>query len=229
MARARELRSSTATTRRHRLYEQFAGFNRLEPLVIADIVAAPADRRRPAARARARPRRAGAEAGRRPDAAPPRPRGGRARGRSSRTSRTTSRAPRTAARCHPRSTQRCSRVPGGSGPAVEALRLACRIDVDDLTGTTAGGVHLATMGGVWQALVFGFAGVRASAQGLEPRPASARGLGRARAAPEVSRLSGSHPHASTTRSRSTPIRPCRSPCAGGWAAASSVGEKTGRR
>jgi trehalose/maltose hydrolase-like predicted phosphorylase len=59
---------------------------------------------------------------------------------------------------------------GRFGPALEALRLASRIDVDDLTGTTAGGVHLATMGGVWQALVFGFAGARASAGGLELDP-----------------------------------------------------------
>jgi trehalose/maltose hydrolase-like predicted phosphorylase len=56
------------------------------------------------------------------------------------------------------------------GPALEALRLAAHIDVDDLTGTTAGGLHLATMGGVWQALVFGFAGVRASSAGLDVDP-----------------------------------------------------------
>ena len=34
--------------------------------------------------------------------------------------------------------------------------IACRLDLDDLTGTTAGGLHMATMGGVWQALVDGF-------------------------------------------------------------------------
>ena len=45
-------------------------------------------------------------------------------------------------------------------PALEALRIAARMDLDDLTGSTAGGLHLATMGGVWQALAFGFAGVR---------------------------------------------------------------------
>jgi trehalose/maltose hydrolase-like predicted phosphorylase len=45
-------------------------------------------------------------------------------------------------------------------PALEALRLAARIDLDDLTASTAGGLHLATMGGLWQALAFGFAGVR---------------------------------------------------------------------
>jgi trehalose/maltose hydrolase-like predicted phosphorylase len=47
-------------------------------------------------------------------------------------------------------------------PALEWLQVAARIDLDDLTGTTAGGLHLAAMGGLWQALVFGFAGVRAT-------------------------------------------------------------------
>jgi trehalose/maltose hydrolase-like predicted phosphorylase len=44
--------------------------------------------------------------------------------------------------------------------ALDALHIASRIDLDDLTGTTAAGVHVATMGGLWQALAFGFAGVR---------------------------------------------------------------------
>ena len=44
--------------------------------------------------------------------------------------------------------------------AVEALRLAARIDLDDLTATSGGGLHLATMGGVWQAIAFGFRGLR---------------------------------------------------------------------
>ena len=44
--------------------------------------------------------------------------------------------------------------------ALESLHLAARLDLDDLTGSTAGGVHVATMGGLWQALVFGFAGIR---------------------------------------------------------------------
>jgi trehalose/maltose hydrolase-like predicted phosphorylase len=47
---------------------------------------------------------------------------------------------------------------GRYGAALEALRMAARIDLDDLTGSTAGGLHLATMGGLWQALAFGFAG-----------------------------------------------------------------------
>jgi trehalose/maltose hydrolase-like predicted phosphorylase/hydroxymethylpyrimidine pyrophosphatase-like HAD family hydrolase len=54
--------------------------------------------------------------------------------------------------------------------AVKALRLAARIDLDDLTGTTGGGLHLATMGGVWQALAFGFAGVSPRGDVLEVDP-----------------------------------------------------------
>ena len=44
--------------------------------------------------------------------------------------------------------------------ALETLRIAALIDLEDLTGTAAAGLHVATMGGVWQALAFGFAGVR---------------------------------------------------------------------
>jgi trehalose/maltose hydrolase-like predicted phosphorylase len=44
--------------------------------------------------------------------------------------------------------------------ALEMFRIAARLDLDDLTGTTAGGLHLATMGGVWQALAYGFLGLR---------------------------------------------------------------------
>jgi trehalose/maltose hydrolase-like predicted phosphorylase len=44
--------------------------------------------------------------------------------------------------------------------AYEGLRVASRIDLDDLTATTGGGLHIATMGGLWQTLVQGFAGMR---------------------------------------------------------------------
>ena len=40
------------------------------------------------------------------------------------------------------------------------MHIATRMDLDDLTGTTGQGLHLATMGGTWQALVFGFMGLR---------------------------------------------------------------------
>ncbi len=55
----------------------------------------------------------------------------------------------------------------------EALRLftmACRLDLDNLTHTTAKGLHTATFGGVWQALVFGFAGIRPGPDGLSVDP-----------------------------------------------------------
>jgi trehalose/maltose hydrolase-like predicted phosphorylase len=55
---------------------------------------------------------------------------------------------------------------GAPDRAVELLRLAARLDLDDLTGTTAGGLHLATMGGVWQALASGFLGMRAQSGAL---------------------------------------------------------------
>jgi trehalose/maltose hydrolase-like predicted phosphorylase len=49
---------------------------------------------------------------------------------------------------------------GRPDDALPLLRMAARLDLDDLTGTTAGGLHLATQGGVWQALVQGFLGMR---------------------------------------------------------------------
>jgi trehalose/maltose hydrolase-like predicted phosphorylase len=55
-------------------------------------------------------------------------------------------------------------------PALEWLRVAARIDLAAVTGTTAGGLHLATMGGLWQALAFGVAGVRATPRCLVVDP-----------------------------------------------------------
>jgi trehalose/maltose hydrolase-like predicted phosphorylase len=54
--------------------------------------------------------------------------------------------------------------------AVDALRLAARIDLDDLTGTTASGLHLAAMGSVWQALAYGFVGIRPHGRLLQVDP-----------------------------------------------------------
>jgi hypothetical protein len=45
-----------------------------------------------------------------------------------------------------------------------------RIDLADLTGSTAGGLHLATLGGVWQALVTGFGGIRPAGRALAVDP-----------------------------------------------------------
>jgi trehalose/maltose hydrolase-like predicted phosphorylase len=54
--------------------------------------------------------------------------------------------------------------------AVRWLRLTSRIDLDDLSESTAGGLHLAAMGSVWQALAFGFAGLRPRGIGLTLDP-----------------------------------------------------------
>lgn len=54
--------------------------------------------------------------------------------------------------------------------ALSLFRMAARLDLDDLTGTTAGGLHLATMGGLWQALAHGFLGVRDTPVGLSIDP-----------------------------------------------------------
>jgi trehalose/maltose hydrolase-like predicted phosphorylase len=50
------------------------------------------------------------------------------------------------------------------------LGLTARIDLDDITETTAGGLHLAAMATVWQALAFGFVGIRPSPDALELDP-----------------------------------------------------------
>jgi trehalose/maltose hydrolase-like predicted phosphorylase len=60
---------------------------------------------------------------------------------------------------------------GEPDQALELFRLASRLDLDDRTGTTAGGLHVATFGGVWQALAHGFLGLRPSGGtlGMDPR------------------------------------------------------------
>jgi len=50
--------------------------------------------------------------------------------------------------------------------AMEYLRKAGTIDLGDNMGNAAGGVHAAALGGLWQLLVMGFAGVRAWDAGL---------------------------------------------------------------
>jgi trehalose/maltose hydrolase-like predicted phosphorylase len=69
---------------------------------------------------------------------------------------------------------------GRHDAACQALRLTARIDLDDISETTAGGLHLAAMGSVWQALALGFAGLRPAGATLrvDPRlPPQWTGLG----------------------------------------------------
>jgi trehalose/maltose hydrolase-like predicted phosphorylase len=59
---------------------------------------------------------------------------------------------------------------GKPDDALALFRMAARLDLDDITGTTAAGLHLATMGGVWQALAYGFLGLRPTSCALEVDP-----------------------------------------------------------
>jgi trehalose/maltose hydrolase-like predicted phosphorylase len=150
------------------LYEQFAGFNRLEPIIVADIAHRPiaADLLLGHERTRAAQVLKQADVLMLHHLVPEELASGSLESNLSfyepRTAHGSSLSPAVHAALLART--------GRFGPALEALRLSCRIDVDDLTGSTAGGLHLATMGGVWQALVYGFAGVRATASGLDVDP-----------------------------------------------------------
>ncbi len=152
-----------------RIYEQFAGFHRLEPLVVADLG------RRPLAAdlLLGHERVAGAQVVKQADAlmlhhlVPEEVAAGSLEPNLAYYEPRTAHGSSLSPAIHAALFARARRF----GPALDALKLSCRLDVDDLTGTTSGGLHLATMGGVWQALVFGFAGVRATPRRLTVDPA----------------------------------------------------------
>ncbi|MEW6229445.1 MAG: hypothetical protein AB1700_15370, partial [Bacillota bacterium] len=52
---------------------------------------------------------------------------------------------------------------------------AAEIDLADVMGNAVNGIHMATQGGLWQAVVMGFAGIRASMDLADPRRSRARG------------------------------------------------------
>jgi trehalose/maltose hydrolase-like predicted phosphorylase len=143
------------------LYEQFAGYWGLEPLLIEDVAPPPvaADVLLGAERV------AGSQLIKQadvvmlhhliPDAVAPGSLGPNLAYYQARTAHGSSLSPAIHAALLARARQ--------PDAALELFRLAARLDLDDLTGTTAGGLHLATMGGVWQALAYGFLGLR-------PRP-----------------------------------------------------------
>ena len=54
--------------------------------------------------------------------------------------------------------------------ALTYLRKAATIDLEDRTGNTRDGLHIATMGGVWHALVHGIAGLELHGQNLRLHP-----------------------------------------------------------
>ncbi|MGQ0824496.1 MAG: glycosyl hydrolase family 65 protein [Actinomycetota bacterium] len=153
-----------------RLYEQFAGFFTLEPLVIAEV--AP---HRPivADYLLGRERVRGAQVVKQadvlmlhhlvPDETAPGSLVPNLEYYEPRTAHGSSLSPGV----HASLLARASRLEA----ATSWLRIAARVDRDDLTGTTATGLHLATMGSVWQALVWGFAGIRPAGEHLviDPR------------------------------------------------------------
>nr|MDQ2897490.1 glycoside hydrolase family 65 protein [Actinomycetota bacterium] len=65
---------------------------------------------------------------------------------------------------------------GRLDPALELLRLTARIDLDDIGQVTAGGVHLAAMGSLWRALSLGFAGLAPDENGLRVDPVAMPGI-----------------------------------------------------
>jgi trehalose/maltose hydrolase-like predicted phosphorylase len=151
------------------LYEEFAGFFRLEPLIIAEVA-----RRRPIAAdlLLGAERVAGAQVVKQadvlmlhhlvPQEVAPGSLAPNLDFYEPRTAHGSSLSPAIHAALFPRA--------GRAEDALAPLRLAARLDLDDVTSTTAGGVHLATMGGVWQALVMGFAGVRPDREALSADP-----------------------------------------------------------
>jgi kojibiose phosphorylase len=50
------------------------------------------------------------------------------------------------------------------------FRQAVGIDLDDTQGRAAGGIHIGALGGIWQAVVFGFAGVSIGPNGVRVAP-----------------------------------------------------------
>jgi len=157
------------------VYEQFAGFHTLEPLVIADIAPrrpVDADQLLGAARTHA------SQVVKQPDVlmlhylipeevAP-----------GSLTANLDFYEPRTALGStlspgvHAALLARAGRL----DQALELLHLTARIDLDDIAKVTADGLHLATMGSLWRSLALGFAGLRPTAGRLAIDPIPVPGL-----------------------------------------------------
>ncbi len=141
------------------LYEQFAGYNRLEPLVISDLAETPVA----ADLLFGRPRIQASQILKQPDVLmlfhlvpdelAPGSMGPNIDYYEPRCAHGSSLSPAIHASLMARA--------GRQDDALRLFRMACLLDFDDLTGTTSSGLHIATFGGVWQALAFGFLGLRA--------------------------------------------------------------------
>jgi len=156
------------------LYEQFAGFSALEPLLIAEL--AP---RRPVSAdlLLGHDRTRGAQVVKQPDVlmahylVPDEVAAGSLEPNldfyEPRTAHGSSLSPGVHAALLARA--------GRLDAALDMLRLTARIDLDDIGQTTAGGLHLAAMGSAWRAFAFGFAGLRPHGEMLAIDPVLAPG------------------------------------------------------
>ncbi|HEY9603900.1 MAG TPA: beta-phosphoglucomutase [Allocoleopsis sp.] len=59
---------------------------------------------------------------------------------------------------------------GQSGEAYDRFMQAALVDLEDTRRNAKEGIHAASAGGVWQAIVFGFAGIRITENGPVPQP-----------------------------------------------------------
>lgn len=156
------------------VYEQFAGFFELEPLVIAEI----APQRPVAADALLSPERVhGAQVVKQADVlmlhhlVPDEVAAGSLAANLAFYEPRTAHASSLSPGVHAALLARAGRL----AEAQAALTLTARIDLDDISGSTAGGLHIAAMGSVWQALALGFGGVRPRGEVLELDPRLAEG------------------------------------------------------
>jgi trehalose/maltose hydrolase-like predicted phosphorylase len=146
------------------LYEQFAGYLALEPLLIADVAARPVA----ADLLLGRDRVARSQLIKQPDVlmlhhlVPEETEPG------SLEPNLDFYGPRTAhgSSLSPAITASLLARAGRADDALAMLRTALRLDLDDLTGTTSAGLHVATLAGAWQAVLAGFAGVRVTEEGV---------------------------------------------------------------
>lgn len=150
------------------LYEQFAGYFDLEPLLIADYAQPPVA----ADVLFGRDRVAASQSIKQPDVlmlhhlipedvVP-----------GSLPANLTFYGPRTAhgSSLSPATTAALLARAGRADEALEMLRLALAVDLKDINGTTATGLHVATLGGIWQAVLNGFAGARVDGRVLRLDP-----------------------------------------------------------
>jgi trehalose/maltose hydrolase-like predicted phosphorylase len=151
------------------IYEEFAGFFDLDPLRIADIAARPVTADLLLGRDRVRKSQIVKQADvlmlhhLLPDEVVPGSLEANLDFYESRTAHGSSLSPGIHAALFARA--------GRMTEAVDLLRIAARIDLDDVGQTGAGGVHLGAMGSVWQAFAFGFTGARphGDALALDPK------------------------------------------------------------